>query len=71
MLRRDASDEEAIRAVGVSPRAARFFIQRASAHRLDQLLERHALFVSADKSLKRGGQSPRQTLERLLVGLLA
>jgi len=70
MVRAHASPEEAARAVGISPRAARFFIQRASRHRLDRLVERHASFVKADRTLKRGGESSRHAIERLLVELL-
>ena len=70
MLRGNGGPEEGARAVGISPRAARFFIQRATRHRLERLVERHAFFVEADKQLKRGGESPRQVIERLLVGLL-
>jgi DNA polymerase III delta subunit len=65
------SDEEAARESGVSPRAARYFVQRARAHRLDTLLERHRHFVEADVALKSAsGLTPRQILERLLVDLL-
>lgn len=71
MLRGGGGPEEAARAVGISPRAARFFIQRATQHRLDRLVERHRFFVEADQSLKRAGESPRQAIEKLLVGLLA
>jgi len=70
MLRKGANPEEAARSVGISPRASRFFIQRASRHRLDRLVERHAFFLEADQTLKRGGDSPRHAIERLLVALL-
>lgn len=65
------SDDEAAREAGVSPRAARYFIQRARAHRLEPLLERHRHFVEADVALKSAsGLTPRQVLERLLVDVL-
>ena len=69
MLRRESNDEEAARGVGISPRAARFFVNRAKGHRLEHLVERHGFFVEADKSLKTGALSPRRTISRLLVGL--
>jgi len=71
MARQDSSDEEAARAAGISPKAARFFVDRARRHRLDRLVERHRYFVEADKDLKRGGSSPQQVLERLLVALFS
>jgi len=70
MLRRGSSDEEAARGAGVSPKAARYFVDRARRHRLERLLERHEAFVTADRDLKRSAAEPRQVLERLLVGLL-
>jgi len=71
MLRRESNDEDAARGVGISPRASRFFVNRAKGHRLEQLVERHRFFIEADKGLKTGVLSPRQTIERLLVGLFA
>ena len=56
---------------GISPKAARFFVDRARRHRLDRLVERHHYFVEADKDLKRGGSSAQQVLERLLVALFS
>jgi len=71
MLRPGSGPEDAARSVGISPRAARFFMQRANRHRLDRLVERHEKFVEADRTLKRGGESARCAIERLLVSLLA
>lgn len=71
MLRRDSNDADAARAVGVSPKAARFFLERARKHQVDQLIARHSCFLLADRSLKKGDFSPRQAVERLLVSLLS
>jgi DNA polymerase III delta subunit len=65
------SDSDAAREIGISPRAASYFLQRARRHRLDSLLDRHRHFVAADVALKSSsGLTPRQVLERLLVNLL-
>jgi DNA polymerase-3 subunit delta len=72
MLRADGEPEaEAARAAGVSPQAARFFLERATRHRLDRLLARHRHFVEADLALKRGLEGPARALETLLLRLLA
>ncbi|MHC4939961.1 MAG: DNA polymerase III subunit delta [Planctomycetota bacterium] len=71
MARQGASDEEAARAAGISPKAARFFVDRARRHRLETLIDRHGAFVEADRELKRGGAEPQQVLERLLVSLFS
>jgi DNA polymerase III delta subunit len=71
MLRRGSSDEEAARAAGISPKAVRFFVDRARKHRLERLLARHESFVIADHGLKTGAGGPRQVLERLLVQLFS
>jgi len=71
MLRRGSNDADAVRAVGVSPKAARFFLERARKHRVEDLIARHLNFLQADRSLKKGDFSPQQTVERLLVSLLS
>ena len=71
MVRPGVSDEEAARTVGISPKATRFFLERARKHRLDRLVAGHAAFVEADENLKRGALSPRHTLERLLITLFS
>lgn len=64
-------EPDAARAVGVSPQAARFFLERATRHRLDRLVARHRHFVEADLALKRSLAEPAQVLETLLLRLLS
>ena len=71
MLRRGASDEEAARGAGISPKATRFFVERARRHRLERLIGRHHHFVEADRRLKTGGRTPQQVLEGLVVALFS
>jgi DNA polymerase III delta subunit len=66
-----AHEQEAARALGLSPGAAHHFRKRAGAHSLSRLVERHSHFVEADRALKRDGPEPRQILEMLLLRLLA
>lgn len=68
-----AGEEAAAQAAGVSPNAARYFVERARRHRLETLLDRHDRFLEADLALKGGdgdAGGPRATLEWLLVSLL-
>lgn len=71
LLRRSQDDQEAARGAGVSPKAARFFLDRARRHRLEQLLERHTHFRKADAALKSGDAEAQPVLERLLVDLIS
>jgi DNA polymerase III delta subunit len=71
MLRRKSSDEEAARGAGISPRATRYFVERARRHGLERLIGRHRHFVEADRNLKSGASSPREVLERLVVALFS
>ncbi len=64
------AEAEAAKGAGVSPQALGFFLRDARAHRREELIARHGLFVQAELEFKREGIPPRQALERLLVGLL-
>jgi len=69
-LQEGVPDADAAQKVGVSPRAARFFVQRAKRHRLEDLVARHERFAEADLALKTSRDEPRRILEHLLLGLL-
>lgn len=66
-----ASEEEAARRAGCSPKQISFFVPRARKHSLDTLVARHAHFAEADAAIKgNGAAGGRQTLEKLLLALL-
>jgi DNA polymerase-3 subunit delta len=67
-----ASEEEAARRAGCSPKQVGFFVPRARRHLLETLVDRHHYFAEADATLKGIGLAGgRQALERLLLSLLA
>ncbi|HEX5135810.1 MAG TPA: DNA polymerase III subunit delta [Planctomycetota bacterium] len=66
-----ASEDEAARRAGCSPKQVGFFVPRARKHRLDALAARHAHFAEADAAIKGNSAADgRQTLEKLLLALL-
>lgn len=72
MLRGEGLDEAAAAAkAGVSPRALKFFLERASRHTFDRLAERHGRFLEADAALKSGeGAARASILQHLVLALL-
>jgi len=70
-LRVGATEEDAARRAGCSPKQVGFFVPRARKHRLDTLVARHRHFAEADAALKgSGAASGRQVLEKLVLALL-
>ena len=69
-LQRGQREADVLKAVSVSPQAARYFVQRARRHRLADLVARHTHFARADLALKTSQDEPRRILEHLLVALL-
>jgi DNA polymerase III delta subunit len=67
------AEPEAAKRAGVSPKATRFFVERARRHQLETLVERHRHFLAADLALKGAGEreEPRVALDRLVVALLS
>jgi DNA polymerase-3 subunit delta len=66
-----ASEEDAARRAGCSPKQVSFFVPKARKHRLDTLVSRHGNFAEADSALKgNSSASGRQVLEKLLLALL-
>lgn len=67
-----ATEEDAARRAGCSPKQVGYFVPRARKHRLDTLVARHRFFSEADSELKGSrSASGRRVLEKLLLGLLA
>lgn len=66
-----ASEDDAARRAGCSPKQVSFFVPRARKHRLETLVSRHAFFAEADAALKgNGAAGGREVLEKLVLGLL-
>jgi len=63
-------NEEAAKGAGVSPQALNFFLRDARAHRREDLIARHGLFVAAESEVKRSVASPQQAVARLVLALL-
>lgn len=67
-----ANEDEAARRAGCAPNAIRFFLPKATRHRLETLVARHRHFAEADSAMKENGPGDgRRVLEQLLLALLA
>ncbi len=66
-----ASEDDAARRAGCSPKQVSFFVPRARKHRLETLVSRHGHFAEADAALKGSGAAGgREVLEKLVLDLL-
>jgi DNA polymerase-3 subunit delta len=66
-----ATEEDAARRAGCSPKQVPFFLPKARQHSLQTLVSRHRHFAEADAALKGNGVAGgRQVLEKLVLALL-